>query len=86
MSSTGGGGANTAGLWSHSPRVFPVRRSCGSIAQDWCQAGLDPAIAPSVLAIESGDRYPGWSGILFAGGWSRADVSRISLAGDDGGV
>ncbi|TWB93250.1 PQQ-dependent sugar dehydrogenase [Synechococcus sp. SynAce01] len=41
-----------------------------------------PAIAPSGLAIDRGDRYPGWSGNLFAGGLVSRDVRRISLQAD----
>lgn len=38
-----------------------------------------PAIAPSGLAVYSGDRFPQWRGQLFAGGLVSRDVRRITL-------
>ena len=38
-----------------------------------------PAIAPSGLAIYSGDRFPEWQGNLFAGGLVSQDVRRLEL-------
>lgn len=38
-----------------------------------------PAIAPSGLAIYSGDRFPEWQGDLFAGGLVSQDVRRLEL-------
>jgi len=43
------------------------------------------AWAPSGLAVYRGDRYPGWSGDLFAGGLRSRDVRRIDL-GEGGEV
>ncbi|WP_457767960.1 PQQ-dependent sugar dehydrogenase [Cyanobium sp. ULC084] len=69
------------------PRVTHSREyGGGPIAPAQSAAGLidprrvwTPAIAPSGLAVYSGDRYPGWRGNLFAGGLVSRDLRRISL-------
>ncbi|MEL6788739.1 MAG: PQQ-dependent sugar dehydrogenase, partial [Cyanobacteria bacterium J06607_15] len=38
-----------------------------------------PAIAPSGLAVYTGDRFQQWQGDLFAGGLVSQDVRRIDL-------
>ena len=38
-----------------------------------------PSIAPSGLAVYSGDRFPQWQGQLFAGGLVSADARRIEI-------
>lgn len=38
-----------------------------------------PAIAPSGLAVYTGDRFPQWKGNLFAGGLVSRDVRRVEL-------
>ena len=38
-----------------------------------------PSIAPSGLAIYTGDRFPQWQGNLFAGGLVSRDIRRLEL-------
>lgn len=40
-----------------------------------------PAIAPSGLAVYTGDRYPEWQGNIFAGGLVSKDIRRLMLDG-----
>ncbi len=41
-----------------------------------------PSIAPSGLAVHTGERFPAWRGDLFAGGLVSLDVRRIDLDAD----
>ena len=58
----------------------------GEISQERSRAGMidpkvvwTPAIAPSGLAVYTGDRFPQWQGDLFAGGLVSRDIRRIDL-------
>ena len=64
--------------------------SGGEISQERSRPGMidpkvvwTPAIAPSGLALYTGEQFPGWQGDLFAGGLVSQDVRRIDL--DDQG-
>jgi len=61
------------------PPISAAQSAPGLVDPRWVWT---PAIAPSGLAIDRGDRYPGWSGNLFAGGLVSRDVRRIRLQAD----
>lgn len=42
----------------------------------------DPVIAPSGMAIYTGDRYPGWTGSIFVGSMSPGGLVRLEMRGD----
>jgi aldose sugar dehydrogenase len=70
---------------THSQEYFG-----GEISQERSRAGMvdpkvvwTPAIAPSGLAIYTGDRFPAWQGNLFVGGLVSKDIRRLDL--DDAG-
>ena len=42
----------------------------------------DPVIAPSGMAIYTGDRYPGWKGNIFVGSMSPGGLVRLEMRGD----
>jgi aldose sugar dehydrogenase len=72
-------------LVTHSQEYFG-----GEISQERSRAGMvdpkvvwTPSIAPSGLAIYTGDRFPAWQGDLFAGGLVSKDIRRLDL--DDAG-
>lgn len=80
-----------AGLNFGWPRVSYSREyfSGARISEETSMAGMvDPvvvwltAIAPSGLAVYTGDRYEGWQGDLFAGGLVGQDVRRLDVDGD----
>jgi aldose sugar dehydrogenase len=66
---------------THSQEYFG-----GEISQERSRAGMvdpkvvwTPAIAPSGLAIYTGDRFPAWQGNLFVGGLVSKDIRRLDL-------
>ena len=68
-------------LVTHSQEYFG-----GEISQERSRPGMidpkvvwTPATAPSGLAFYTGDRFPAWTGDLFAGGLVSQDVRRIDL-------
>jgi aldose sugar dehydrogenase len=70
---------------THSQEYFG-----GEISQERSRAGMvdpkvvwTPSIAPSGLAIYTGDRFPAWQGNIFAGGLVSKDIRRFDL--DDAG-
>jgi aldose sugar dehydrogenase len=72
-------------LVTHSQEYFG-----GEISQERSRAGMvdpkvvwTPSIAPSGLAIYTGNRFPAWQGDLFAGGLVSKDIRRLDL--DDAG-
>jgi aldose sugar dehydrogenase len=72
---------------THSQEYFggeisPERSRAGMVAP---KVVWTPAIAPSGLAIYTGDRFPAWQGDLFAGGLVGKGIRRIDL-NDSGNV
>lgn len=69
--------------------TYGVDYSGVKIGEGTAKAGMeqpvyywDPVIAPSGMTFNTGDRYPGWKGDLFAGSLNPGALVRLKLDGD----
>jgi glucose/arabinose dehydrogenase len=70
--------AITHGVDYSGARISPYTEWEGMAQPEW---QWTPSIAPSGLAIYSGDLFPGWKGDMFVGALVDREVRRLELAG-----
>lgn len=65
-------------------REYATNRNIGGFEAEGMEQPVtywDPSIAPSGLAVYTGDRFPGWSGNLFVGALAHQKIQRVVLEG-----
>lgn len=65
-------------------REYATNRNIGGFEAEGMEQPVtywDPSIAPSGLAVYTGDRFPGWTGNLFVGALAHQKIQRVVLEG-----